>query len=147
MMNHDQKARLALIDHALELGLDGGASRYPLVSLESYFTGNNDPGAWFAPNLPDHPGAPVLFKSLQRLCAAPEVDEILVEIKEVEPDDPEAWPFADTIYLVTSLPPDEVVRRLEPWPPDEAEEGYLGSAPPGAVEPPPGYRVVAAFWD
>ena len=118
----------------------------PLVSLELFFEGNDDPGA-IGYNLADPPEPREFYDLLKRLRSRDDVHDILIEVKDIE--DPEGWPSTDTIWFMTTATPEEVrswfPQRLAP---SEMVDGFDESV--GAIEPyevPNGYRAVAAWYD
>jgi hypothetical protein len=127
--------------HAL---LDANPDGALLVTLEAFFTGNDDLGS-IGCNLTDHPGMPAFRDTLLNVRSQDEVEDVVVRISDLNGDD--EWPFSDTVYVVTSASPETVgswVNDLEPdavWALDEAEMRACG------VQPPPGAQVVAVWWD
>jgi len=83
-----------------------------LVSLEDFFTGNDDIAS-IGCNLPDHPGTRFFFQKLLEIRSKAGVDDVLVGITETSEDDPDPtmWPFSDRVYVVSKLP----IEQIEPW--------------------------------
>ena len=83
-----------------------------LVSLEDFFTGNDDIAS-IGCNLPDHPSTRFFFQKLLEIRSKAGVDDVLVGITETSEDDPDPtmWPFSDRVYVVSKLPIDQI----EPW--------------------------------
>jgi hypothetical protein len=115
----------------------------PLLTLEEFFEGNDDPGS-IGCNLPDaHPRE--FFDVLRRLWDRPDVADVRVEIRSW--DDPEEWPFSDTVWVITSLSPQDIQKHLGKrlhadnvvvgWPDYPVEE----------VEVPDGMKPLGAWWD
>jgi hypothetical protein len=148
---------------------DGGPPA--VVSLEDYFSGNDDYGS-FAANvtLPPPPAPPGIWGKVRRLLRpapgglpAPrafyelfkrvrdrdEVQDVLVEIRELEEEaDGRLQPYSDTVYVFARASKEEVARWLEgPLHPDEVIEGYGEEKPPAAPELDDGVKVFAAWWD
>jgi hypothetical protein len=135
----------------------GGQAAYPVVPLDLYFEGNEDPAS-FAPNLDPHPGIPRIYAVLAGIAQRTDVSAVVVQIDEVL--DPPAWPYAAAVYVITSSDAAEVhhwAASIEPdelSPDSEENYGWLGYAdrdratpPPGAPEVPERYRPVTLFWD
>ncbi|HWB13828.1 MAG TPA: hypothetical protein VFE62_24635 [Gemmataceae bacterium] len=118
----------------------------PLVSLELFFEGNNDPGS-IGYNLPEPPEPRVFYELLKRLRNRTDVHDVLIEVKDIE--DPEGWPSTDTIWFITTAPSTEVRRWFpDSLAPDETIEGFSRSAE--RIEPydiPNGYQAIAAWYD
>lgn len=118
----------------------------PLVSLELFFEGNDD----FTSILPDRPDKPVpseVYAFLKGLRNKEDVHDILIEVREME--NPDGWPFSDTIWFITTAGPNEVVSwfpdRLSP---DEVIEGFKGlyyPLRPYVIRQ--GYQAVAVWYD
>jgi len=147
-MSHDLHARIAQL---------GGQAAYPVVPLDLFFEGNDDPAS-FAPNLDPHPGIARIHAVLGEIAQRPEVSGVAVQIDEVL--DPPEWPFASAVYVITSNDAADVHRWATSITPDElspdSEEnyGWLGYAgrdqatpPPGAPDVPDGHRPVILIWD
>jgi hypothetical protein len=132
----------------------GGEDAYPVVPLDLFFAGNDDPAS-FAPNLEPHPGIARIYDVLRSIEQRPDVSAVVVQIAEVL--DPPEWPYASSAYVITSSDAAEVHRLAAPIEPDELSEDNLGwgeyanrdssTPPPGAPDVPSGYRPVILFWD
>ena len=134
----------------------GGQDAYPVVPLDLFFDGNDDPAS-FAPNLDPHPGVAKIYAVLHAVEERPEVSAVFVQIDEVL--EPPEWPYSSSVYVITSADAEDVREWVEPIQPDEppadtAENygwgertGHEGAAPPGAPAIPSGYRPVVLFWD
>lgn len=137
--------RLALIAAVHEQGLSNDGAPYPVVSLEAFFTGNDDYGS-LGCNLTEHPGPPAFFETLSAIRKRPEVQDVLVEINEADPEDT-IWPFSDRVYVLTSASPSQVQAWLSRLQPSEVSLGWANGAPKAAPELRPGMSVVSAWWD
>ena len=138
--------RDALIAKVRAQGLPDGEGPLPVVSVEEFFTGNDDMGS-IGCNLVDHPGVDSFYRLLREIRARPDVQDVLVGIYEVEEGDPSMWPFSERVYVLTSASVDEIRELLAPLDPDEVFEGWMGdkpSAAPSVAEP---NKVVTAWWD
>jgi hypothetical protein len=116
------------------------------MSLEDFFTGNNDFGS-IGCNLADHPGPQSFFRTLKEIRDRPTVQDVLVEINEVMEEDPQTWPFSDRVYILTSASREDVkdwVAKLEP---DEVELGWNNDLPANAPVLQKGMKAYAVWWD
>jgi hypothetical protein len=123
-----------------------GREPLPLVSLEEFFTGNDDEGS-IGCNLAKHPGIEVFFQTLRQIRAMPNVQDVLIEITDLQEDDVSLWPFCDTIYILADATQDEVEAWLERLCPDEAPEGDVDNRIAATGELQPGMKVFVAWWD
>jgi hypothetical protein len=127
-------------------GYESGVGPEPVVSLESFFEGNDDGGS-IGCNLIDHPGVYQFFAILRNVRERADVQDVWVGISEVLGDD--EWPFSDHVYVVTSASADDVLRwtiALSPEP--EVASGWWKDAPPARPIPvPEGMRVLTLWWD
>jgi hypothetical protein len=76
-------------------GYTNGVGPEPVVSLELFFDGNDDPGS-IGCNLPDHPGLADFYSVLRSIRDRPEVDGVWVGISELM--GPNEWPFTRRRY-------------------------------------------------
>jgi hypothetical protein len=118
----------------------------PVVSLEDFFEGNQDYGS-IGCNLMEHPSPQVFFEHLLSIRARPDVQDVLVEISEVEEDNPNRWPFSERVYILTSTSAEQVAEWMALLKPDEIERGYLLGKPSAAPRLQEGMEVYAAWWD
>ncbi|MBK8271164.1 MAG: hypothetical protein IPK83_23760 [Planctomycetes bacterium] len=118
----------------------------PLVTLEEFFEGNNDPGS-IGYNLSDSPSPQEFFAMFKQIRARPGVSDVRFEVKDLE--DPDGWPATDTIWMITTATRDEVESWIpERIMPDEILED-IGPAT-GKREPyvvPPGAHAWGLWWD
>ncbi|MCB9879018.1 MAG: hypothetical protein H6835_15595 [Planctomycetes bacterium] len=125
--------------------LDDPATPAPLVSLEEFFEGNDDPGS-IGCNLPGEVMPSEFWAALSSIRARDDVADVLVEVAAHE--DPDDWPFADTVWVITAAAP-EVVRS---WMPErlEPDDVFDGLPSDRAIEPravPEGLRAVGLWYD
>lgn len=118
----------------------------PLVTLEEFFEGNKDPAS-IGYNLPDPPEPGEFYKLLVEIRKRPGVGDVRIEVKDLE--DPDGWPSADTIWVVTTALPQEVrswfPRRFAP---DAVLDGFERSAlPVEDYSTPKGMRAVGIWYD
>jgi hypothetical protein len=118
----------------------------PLVTLEEFFEGNNDPAS-IGYNLPDPPSPRDFYQLLLGLRKRPEVNNVLVEVKDLE--DPDGWPSCDTIWIITTAS----AKDVRPWfperfAPDDVLDGFEASSTPiEKYEVPKGSRAIGAWYD
>ena len=127
----------------------GGEEAYPVVPLDLFFAGNDDPAS-IGPNLEPHPGVETFARVLGAVRARDEVADVVLQVSEVLPG--EEWPFVNAAYVLTTASPEEVhdwAAELEPdeYVEDEPRSWPQGDPPPGAPPVPPGHHVVTLFWD
>lgn len=120
----------------------------PIVTLEDYFEGNNDLGS-IGCNLGEHPGIGRFYQVLKGVRAKPEVQAVLVAVKEiVEEAGFEDWPHSDTVYVISSQPKIVVQQWVSDLQPTEIGEGwFLGRQPASAPALKPGMKVYFLWWD
>jgi hypothetical protein len=124
-----------------------GVTPLPVVSLEDFFIGNDDPGS-IGCNLPQPaPDPPRFFEVLKAIRERPDVTDVVVEIHEVEESDESMWPFSDRVYVVTSASQDAIKQWVAELQPDEVEEGYAAGRPPAGPEVKAPYKIWGIWWD
>ncbi len=138
--------REALIEKIRSQGLSLSPNFLPVVSLEGFFEGNEDPGS-IACNLIKHPGPQYFFEHLLAIRSKTNVQDVLVEIYEVEEDNLTVWPFSERVYVLTDASVEDVSGWMKLLEPDEIDEGYFQGKPPAAPELREGMRVYAIWWD
>jgi len=118
----------------------------PVVSIESFFTGNTDIGS-IAVNVYPYPGLDAIFTLLSAVRARPDVADVLVEIYDEEPE--QSWPYAERVYVFTSATADEVAGWFLPISADSAEQYDWADVAhiPGMPALPEGMSVVSVWWD
>jgi hypothetical protein len=126
----------------------GGHGAYPVVSLDLFFEGNDDPAS-IGPNLDPHPGVRTFERVLRGIRERPDVAEVVLQIDEVMEGE---WPYAQAAYVITTASAQDVHEWASELQPDELVEDeippWLGRpTPPGAPEVPAGHTVVTLFWD
>ncbi len=120
---------------------------FPVVSLEDFFTGNNDRGS-IGCNLDQHPGLGRFFSVLRAIRSRPEVQDVLVTIYEYEEDDETNWPFSERVYVLTTASADELAGWAKDLQPTEVlDDGFVGGAPLAAPKLRPGIKVLSLWWD
>ena len=125
----------------------------PLVSLEEFFEGNDD-YASIGCNLSDQPSPSEFYRLFALIRDRPDVRDVLVEVKQLE--DPDGWPYTDTIWIITKAAPDDVHQWFpERIAPDEVIEGFpKPGSQPGfvgyeveAYQVPDGMQAIGLWWD
>ena len=114
-----------LIKKILSQGMPGYNKPFPVVSLEDFFTGNDDLGS-IGCNLSDHPGLKRFYSVLRSIRKRPEVQDILVTIYEFEEDDESMWPFSERVYVLTSASVDDLAEWAKDLQPSEVlDDGFF----------------------
>jgi hypothetical protein len=93
----------------------------PLVSLEDFFTGNDDEGS-IGCNLTRHPGVDVFYQTLRQIRARPNVQDVLIGITDLQEVDVTTWPFSDTVYILADASQNQVEEWIHSLSPDECSE-------------------------
>jgi hypothetical protein len=123
---------------------DDPSTPRPLLSIGEFFDGNEVVGS-IGCNLPGEPSPSQLRAVLDNVARRPDVKDVRVRITAF--DNPE-WPFADTVFIMTTAEPEEVAEWFpEDLAPDEHWEGFHQDEPYEPYTPPAGYKVVACWWD
>jgi hypothetical protein len=143
--NMDKTKRFELIEKVKQQGIYSRNLPDPVVSLEDFFTGNDDPGSIGCNT--DHSGPKFFKEPLLAIRAKPNVQDVLIEIYEVEEEDETIWPFSERIYILTSASREEVQGWLAPLTPDSVEEGFAFGVPIAAPPLWPDVKVYAVWWD
>jgi len=117
----------------------------PLLTLEEFFDGNSWAGS-IGCNINPTPTPTEFQLVLKQILDRPEVFDVRVHVTMF--DDPEGWPFSDTIWVITSashlVVPTWFDERFMPdgcysgWNPDTKFEPY---------QVPLGLHPVACWWD
>jgi hypothetical protein len=123
--------------------IGGGAG--PTVSLRDFFEGNDDFGS-IGCNLNSSPGPQRFYEVFKQLAERPDVQGIFVEIRDLM-DDGVSWPFSDTVFILGSIPMDELRRQLEELQPDEVGNFPKEGIPKDLPVPQAGMTILGAWWD
>ena len=115
-----------------------------IVPITRFFDGNDDLGS-IGCNLIDHPGIDRFRDILTALLSRPDVEAVYAQISELDPGE-EYWPFADTVLVVGSIPPENLQPILAPLQPDEVGLVDASRVPP-AVSEQHKAPVCLAWWD
>ena len=123
---------------------DPSAQR-PLLTLSEFFDGNDDFGS-IGCNLSPPPGPAKFHEVLKHIAERPDVAHVRVQITMF--DDPEMWPFSDTVWVITSATPETVARWFDAsLKPDGCTAGWTEGVSFDPVTVPEGMRPVACWWD
>lgn len=139
-------AREKLILRLKALGLPSHGRPRPLVSLEEYFTENEDLGS-IGCNLTEHPGLETFYRVLKDIRSRPSVQDVLVEVVEVEEQDLSMWPFSDRVYVFASTTAGEISTWSRKLQPDAIENDFPHQRPNGAPDLKAGMNVFSLWWD
>jgi hypothetical protein len=115
-----------------------------IVPTEMFFDGNDDLGS-IGCNLIEHPGIEAFRSAFARIAKRPDVVAVYAQISELDPGD-DCWPFADTIFIVGNISPDDLANELASLEPDEvgpAEDFGV----PEAITQRHSTPVLVAWWD
>ncbi len=117
----------------------------PLLTLAEFFDGNEIDGS-IGCNLNPMPTVAEFHQLLKVIAARPDVFEVRVQITMF--DNPDEWPFSDTVWVITSASPEEVAAWFdEAVRPDECSVGWPEGLALEPCEVPPGMNPVMCFWD
>jgi hypothetical protein len=138
----DKGARERLIAEVAAQRRVGGEIAVP---LDLFFVGNDDPGS-IGCNLGDRqPLICDFYEKLVLLRERPEVQDIWVRICDA--NDENRWPYTDTVYVISSLPQDEIEAALEGLGFDEVVAGWIYGRPESAPRPEAGSTPYSVWWD
>jgi hypothetical protein len=97
---------------------------------------------------PDNPGVEAFRIYLLKLRDRADVQDVLIEIYDIDVcAHPDAWPFSEAIYVITSAWGFKVQGWAADLRADAAIEGWRATKPANASEPKHGYRVWRIIWD
>ncbi len=125
------------------------------VTIEDFFEGNRCKHSIAANVDPPSPfdSAQSWAIHLKTIRARRDVHDVLIQIGMVEPYEDNrlgSWPYADMIWVYSSLPQDKVAALLKPLQPDEIQDASRKD-PEGSIEPPvpapPGITPYWVWWD
>ena len=114
----------------------------PLLTLAEFFDGNDVIGS-IGCNLTPTPAE--VYSLLQCIAARPDVADVRVQVTMF--DDP-AWPFSDTVWIMTSASAEDVWDWFdEHLRPDECWEGWTQGVRFEPYSFPVGMHPVGCCWD
>ncbi len=116
----------------------------PLLTISEFFEGNETVGS-IGCNLPGEPAPSLIREILENIASKPEVKDVRIRISYF--DDPD-WPFADTVFVMTTAKPEVVADWFpEHLAPDETWEGFHQDETYEPYTAPEGCKPVACWWD
>jgi len=116
----------------------------PELTLEEFFEGNQADGC-ICCNLSPMPSPADVHALLERIRARDDVADVRIEITMF--DDPDFWPFSDTVWIVTSASPDDVHSWFDDSiAPDECDD-WAGEIAREQFPIPTGMHAVRCWWD
>ncbi|MCG6154861.1 hypothetical protein [Rubinisphaera margarita] len=125
------------------------------VTIEDFFDGNRCKHSIAANVEPPSPfdSAEAWAIHLKTIRARRDVHDVLIPISMIEPYEDNrlgSWPYADSIWVYSSLPLDKVATLLKPLRPDELRDASQKD-PDGTIVPPvpapPGITPYWVWWD
>jgi hypothetical protein len=117
----------------------------PLLTLSEFFEGNDDFGS-IGCNLSPPPGPAKFYEVLKAISARSDVADVRVQISMF--DDPEMWPFSDTVWIITNAAPQTVAEWFDAAiRPDNCSAGWTDGVSFEPVPVPEGMQAVACWWD
>ncbi|HET9399862.1 MAG TPA: hypothetical protein VFO34_02840 [Candidatus Acidoferrales bacterium] len=140
----DAERRKRLVDKLEMLKVRVGQSPGPTVSLEDFFDGNDDVGS-IGCNLLVHPGVDRFYRIFKEIRWHPRVQDVRVEIKDLV--DEHSWPFADTVFVLTSMDRHELYEAAAELNPDEVGEFIPANIPVDLQPLKDGMKVLGIWWD
>jgi hypothetical protein len=115
----------------------------PLLTIDEFFDGNTEVGS-IGCNLDSAPEPGAFYSLFRTIAQRPDVKDIRVQVTAF--DVPE-WPFSDTVYIMTSVTPEEVATWFpEHLKPDETWAGFVDQ-PYEPYTVPNGTQPIACWWD
>jgi hypothetical protein len=121
------------------------SSPRPLLTLAEFFEGNNVVGS-IGCNLLPTPTPTQFHAVLSAIAARPEVRDVRVQVTMF--DNPDEWPFSDTVWVITSADAATVRSWFsEAMAPDEVGEGWVQGVGYEDYPLPAGTKPVSCCWD
>lgn len=116
----------------------------PLLTLEEFFEGNDVVGS-ICCNISPTPEPREIFELLVRIRSRSDVSDVRVEITMF--DDP-AWPFSDTVWVITTARPEDVMTWFTNHiAPTECRDGWSEGVDYEPLRLTDGMRPIACWWD
>ncbi|MCL2309057.1 MAG: hypothetical protein FWC42_02105 [Proteobacteria bacterium] len=140
-MNHLEKLTARIAEQHAAHGEDAEI----VVSLEDFFTGNDDPGSIGCNLGEEQPSINRFYETFLEIRNRPNVQDMLVRI--YSQDDPDEWPFTDTVYILSSATTAEIESWVSPLLPDEVIPEWMYGKPPEAPELQAGMTPYSVWWD
>ena len=121
-----------------------------VVSLETFFTGNDDIRSIGSFHPGRHPGTQFFYELLKNIRNQENVEAVLVEISEIEIKDTPGqltFPLSKRVYIVTSASEEAVSSWVKPLIPYQITKGWCyGIKPVGAPPVSKGNKVFELYW-
>ena len=124
--------------------LQNRSSADHVVDIQRFFDGNDD-AASIGCNLLEHPGMDTYRDVLARVAARPDVDSVWARVAELEPGE-DSWPFTDTVFVVGTIPPEDLEELVAPLEPDEIGFAAGFDVPP-SLQRYPDDQLLVLWWD
>jgi hypothetical protein len=120
------------------------ATSRPLLTLDEFFDGNDVIGS-IGCNLIPTPTPAQFFEQLKSIAERQDVHDVRVQITMF--DAPE-WPFSDTVWVITSAAPEEVIDWFDgPFRPDECRAGWPDGIGIESYPVPSDMKPIACWWN
>jgi hypothetical protein len=117
----------------------------PLLTLAEFFEGNEILGS-IGCNLMPTPTPAQFHQVLSAIAARPEVGDVRVQVTMF--DNPDEWPFSDTVWVMTSADTRTVASWFpEALAPDEVREGWVDGVTYEEYAVPADMKPVSCWWD
>jgi hypothetical protein len=117
----------------------------PLLTLSEFFDGNDVVGS-IGCNLMPTPTPAEFHSLLSAIAARPEVGDVRVQVTMF--DNPDEWPFSDTVWVITTADATTVASWFEEaLAPDAIDMGWPEGIAYEACTVPAGMRPVSCWWD
>ena len=118
----------------------------PLLTLEEFFEGNSDYSSIGYNFYPDQPSPAEFYCLFRSIRERSDVADVLVEVNQHEV--PDEWPSTDTVWIITTVSPDEVRAMLgERFQPDEIYKGWTEHVRREDYNVPEGMKPLGVWWD
>ncbi|HND65988.1 MAG TPA: hypothetical protein PL112_04305 [Candidatus Obscuribacter sp.] len=124
------------------------ATPRPMLSLEEFFE-DNEVGNILV-NLDPAPEPREVYATYKAIRNRPDVADVRVEITQVDvyDDGTKDWPFSDSLWVVTSASPDQVMSWFNSnMAPDEVHQGWSSDRTLEPVEVPEGMHPILCWYD
>ncbi|MBL8297274.1 MAG: hypothetical protein JNN30_02900 [Rhodanobacteraceae bacterium] len=144
----DLYRRAALLAQLRPFGLDENppatAMAFPFVTLDEFFTGNDDTRSLGPQIDATHPGMDTLLARLRAIAARPDVDVLLVQVRDAQwaYDSEDEWVSGNCVVVVTCAGADEVAH----WRRELGCTAIAKGLPEPLAPNPPALREGYAAW-
>jgi len=121
------------------------SSPRPLLTLAEFFDGNEILGS-IGCNLMPTPTPAAFHAVLSTIASRAEVGDVRVQVTMF--DNPDEWPFSDTVWVMTSANATTIRSWFtEAMAPDEIQEGWVKGVAYEEYSVPAGMKPVSCWWD